>query len=380
MRIIFISNAGLLTGGSGKSMLELMEELKSHYRHHLFLVAPEGELLEVARGRGFICYALPLNTIKRSINPFILLRGAMGFLWIFKKLVQIIRKSEARILHANDLKSAIIGSLAGKLSGAKTVFHVRDFLAVGLFRKYLVQAAYQLCTVIIVNSKSVGQTFGRDPLGKVKVIYNGISPSPSLDAARKRELRIRYKISSSDILLGYVGRLHPEKCLEILVSAFKQIYSKESRTKLWIVGAALPDDESYETYLKKIVKDLGLEKAVTFWGWREDVLELMNLFDIFVLPSLREPFGRVTLEAMFLGLPIVATASGGTLEIITDGLTGRLVPPKDVAALDKVCEEFITDRNSGVQMGKRAQAVAYECFTKEQCTERVQQVYGLFNR
>jgi glycosyltransferase involved in cell wall biosynthesis len=185
--------------------------------------------------------------------------------------------------------------------------------------------------------------FGGDSRGKVAVVYNGIERPPALDPHARRIMRDVDHLLPDAPLIGYSGRLHPEKGIETLLAAFKVLSEKIPAARLWIVGAPMPGEESYQDVIVSVSEKLGLKNLVKFWGWQPDGTELMSCFDLCVVPSLREPFGRVTVEAMMLGVPVVAAASGGTLEIIADGEDGLLFPPGDAGALAARCLKLIND-------------------------------------
>jgi len=145
---------------------------------------------------------------------------------------------------------------------------------------------------------------------------------------------------------------------------------------LWIVGGTMPGEEKYRKQLEEYAAKLGVSDKVLFFGWRNDATELMACFDLLVVPSKKEPFGRVTVEAMMLGIPVVATASGGTLEIIENNKTGLLFDSGDSRQLAEKCLEIISDPEKTNRMTHQAKSEVERKFSAENYIGGVQKVYA----
>ena len=126
--------------------------------------------------------------------------------------------------------------------------------------------------------------------------------------------------------------LFRSKGVTYLVNDMAEVVQRHPNSLLLLVGKGDEKGEE-ETNLRERVDSLGLEDRVRFLGWRPDVDEIMSCFDIFVLPSLNEGMGRVLVEAMATGLPIVASSVGGIPDLVKDGENGLLVPPANAGAL-----------------------------------------------
>jgi glycosyltransferase involved in cell wall biosynthesis len=268
-----------------------------------------------------------------------------------------------------------MGGRAARQAGARLVFHTRDFLPAGIWRRALIGLAYRQSDRIIVNSKSVAQVYGKDPLGKVSVVYNYVEP-PKIQAGKTPvNVRAENGCPANAPLIGYSGRLHPAKGLETLFIGFSRILKVLPDARLWIVGGAMPGEEHYPESLKTTARKIGIAGSVKFFGWRDDALEIMSCFDVLAVPSQKEPFGRVTVEAMMLGIPVAATASGGTLEIIENNETGLLFDPGDSRQLADKCLEIITDPEKTDRMTRLAKSKVELKFSAENYIGGVQRVY-----
>jgi glycosyltransferase involved in cell wall biosynthesis len=374
MRILFINHMGFLGGGE-KSMLTLMQGLQDDGRHQVFLLAQPGELISRARELGFSAFEYSFSGIRRTLNPITWFRGLIKLGKGITNVRGIISGNNIDVVHANSLKAAIMGGMAARRSGVPLVFHTRDFLPAGIWRGALINLAYNLSARIIVNSKSVAQVYGKDPAQKISVIYNHVEP-PKLPADKAPgKIRTENGCPVNAPLIGYSGRIHPAKGLETLLPGFAQILHALPEAKLWIVGGVMPGEEQYLEGLKTTAKKMKIADSVKFFGWRGDALELMSCFDVLVVPSQKEPFGRVTVEAMMLGIPVAATASGGTLEIIEDNKTGLLFDPGDSRQLAQKCLEVLSDPGKTKRLTILAKSEVDRKFGGEQYIGGVQRVY-----
>jgi glycosyltransferase involved in cell wall biosynthesis len=374
MNILFINHMGFLGGGE-KSMLTLMQGLRDKASHQVYLLAQPGELINQAREQGFPVFEYSFSGIRRTLNPVDWIRGLIKLGTGISNIREIISGKGIEIVHANSLKAAIMGGRAARQAGARLVFHTRDFLPAGIWRGALIGWAYRLSDRIIVNSKSVAQVYGKDPGGKVSVVYNYVEP-PKIQADKAPgNVRAENECPANAPLIGYSGRLHPAKGLETLFMGFSHILNVLPGARLWIVGGAMPGEEQYPERLKTTAREMGIAGSVKFFGWRDDALEIMSCFDVLAVPSQKEPFGRVTVEAMMLGIPVVATASGGTLEIIENNKTGLLFDPGDSRQLADKCVEITTDPEKTNKMTRLAKSEVGLKFSAENYIGGVQRVY-----
>lgn len=377
MNILFINHMGFLGGGE-KSMLALMDGLRETGKYSIFLIAPKGELLNQARKRGCQTFSFEFGQIRRSYNPVVWLKGIRGMITGIRLIESVIRDNMVNIVHANSLKAAIIGGLAASRVKCPMVFHTRDYLSAGLFGKLITAQAYRLATRIIVNSKSVGQIYWPDAQKKVAVVYNYVQAPEKPSLEKIKELRTNNGCMEKQPLIGYVGRLHHDKDIEIMLGGFKLILNSIPDAWLWIVGGTMPGEENYRLQLEQYAEKLGISEKTLFLGWCKDATELMACFDLLAVPSKKEPFGRVTLEAMMLGIPVVATASGGTLEILDDSITGLLFAPGDHQAFARNAIILLKDKEFRHKLTTAAKKEATKRFSKEQYINGVQGIYNQF--
>jgi glycosyltransferase involved in cell wall biosynthesis len=201
---------------------------------------------------------------------------------------------------------------------------------------------------------------GRDPerLGR---------PSPARRARARRAVGLR----DGEVLLLNVGRQEFQKGQEHLLEAFAALAERRPRLRLLVAGR-----KGHATpRLEAAVRRLGLDGAVRFLGHREDVPELLAAADVFVFPSLYEGLGGALIEAMALGLPIVASDLPAIREVVEEGRNAILVPPASPSELAQAIDSLVDDPSRRAAMGARSREIFEERFTLERSVERMVELY-----
>jgi glycosyltransferase involved in cell wall biosynthesis len=205
------------------------------------------------------------------------------------------------------------------------------------------------------------------PRAKVVVIPNGVD-FPDQGASPDRSIaREALGLPVDGVLVGSVARLDPVKRLDVLLKALAAL----GGARAVIVGYG-----PQERQLTEMAAELGLNERVRFVGYQQDVWPWLAACDVFVLSSDWEGMPNAVLEAMGAGLPVVATAAGGTLDVVVDGVTGLLVPPRDATALASALERLIHDPNLRRTMGAAGRRRAQEFFSAQHMVERTQALYA----
>ena len=158
-----------------------------------------------------------------------------------------------------------------------------------------------------------------------------------------------------------------------MVNAMAGVAEQFRQSLLVLVGKG-DDKGEEEIKLKMQVETAGLADKVRFLGWRSDVDEIMGCFDIFVLPSLNEGMGRVLVEAMAAGLPIVASRVGGIPDLIKDGQNGILIPPADATALGNAISDLVKDKKKRKGMGEAGNKMCRP-YSSEAMVEQIDDLY-----
>ena len=293
------------------------------------------------------------------------------------RLVRLVRRHRVELIHAHLLTSSVYAGIAGRLCGVPVIatFHGESdaqrgdprrnakLRAVGLGASRVVFVSEYLRRSLLADSSI--------PASKTAVIYNGIDIrafAPGIDRAARAELGV----ADGDFLVGAVGNVRTAKAYEVLLRAIARLSERAPRVHAAIVG----DVEDAETArLLALRAELGLEHRVRFLGFRSDVPRLLRAFDAYALTSSSEGFSIALVQAMAAGRPVVATRSGGPVEILEHGRTGMLVScnaPDEVAA---ALQGFMEAPAAAAALGRAARVAAAERFSVDATVHAYESLY-----
>lgn len=208
--------------------------------------------------------------------------------------------------------------------------------------------------------------------GRAISIHNAIDPAPYDGRFGEQSLKLRreWGVSGQETVIGTVGRLLPVKAIDMLLRAFSSFLKRADHgAKLVIVGRGALRNE-----LERLAQVLDIADKVVFAGFHEDIPAVMGAFDVFALTSESEAFGLVILEAMAAGKPVVATRVGGIPELVLDGVTGKLVPPRDPESVAAALV-FFQDAANRQAFGTAGRFRALEDFSLERMFQETMTVY-----
>jgi len=328
MKILFLNHCGKL-GGAELSLIDTAKPYRNNCLVGLF--ADDGPLrhrLEQHHIPVQVLATQPIQVRKESS----LLQGltSLGQLGPLVAKVSLLSR-QYDLIFANTHKALVIGALASFFSRRPLVYRLHDILSEDHFsqtnRHIAVTLANHFASRVIANSKATQAAFvqagGRSDL--TDVVYNGFEPE--IHQSHKVECRqMRQQLGlEGRFLVGHFSRLSSWKGQHILIEALASC--PEDVTAVF-VGEAMFDEQDYVQQLHEQVAVLGLKEQVRFLGFRSDVVPLMAACDLVAHTSIApEPFGRVIVEAMLCGRPVVAAQAGGAVELVETGKTGWLVPP-----------------------------------------------------
>ncbi len=300
--------------------------------------------------------------------------------WPIARRIACLIKAEGIDLvhHNNSLRGNQSAILGARLAGTPQICHVRMLHPCPPFA-HLTQ---RFIAAFIYISQAVEQSYSAwgIPADRGRVIHNPFQLASMPDAADAAALRAELGLAPDDLVISNVGRICSWKGQDYFVRAMAAVAAAEPRAKALIVGApnlTAPGEHAYYQDLQRLVHALGLADVVTFTGFRADIPQVMAAADLVVhSASAPEPFGRVIVEAMLAGRPIVATAAGGVLEIIEDRVTGLLVPPKDADAMAVAITSLLQQPTVAATMGATARQHAADRFTVEQHVQQVEALYA----
>lgn len=207
------------------------------------------------------------------------------------------------------------------------------------------------------------------PHGKIEVIPNGIDVS-SFARAGKCSLRQALGLEERAKVVGFIGRLGPEKGITYLLEAADTICSSTEDIYFVLIGEGILKEE-----IEAFIASNKLQDRVIMLGWRKDATELMSGMDILLLPSLTEGTPMVLLEAMVIGVPVIASEVGGIGELIKDSKTGLLIEPRDSEAIVKSVNELLANRELAENISINATKEVESRFSAHRMSELYECVY-----
>ena len=278
------------------------------------------------------------------------------------RIWDIIRLFKPNIIHCNSATVAQIAIPAAWLFGIPVVVHIRNDILLSEAQRYLVTKA----TRVISNSSFTGAHVKTniDPQ-KWHVIYNPI------------EL---YEYTKEPVYEGvptvlFVGQITPHKGLEILIKIAERIKRKYQDTRFIVVGDECEHSNGYMQIIQNIAKDTGVMAMFTFTGQVTDVNKYYATASLVVVPSKKEPFGRVAAEAMMHGLPVVASMVGGLPEVVEDNVTGFLVDPNDVDGFAEKVKYLLNNPEKARAMGRVGRERAIKLFSPKRHADQIMAVF-----
>jgi len=261
--------------------------------------------------------------------------------------------------------------LASKLTKRPCVVHIRQQIEPVKIKKYWLKKPDILIAVSQEIREVVIAAGVKDD--RIMVAHSGIDISQGVRKIDRMNVRSLYSLDPTQPVIGTVAHLFPRKGYEFLIEALEGVKKHFPDIHLLIVGDG---DKDYRSKLVTIGRRLGLERSITFVGFQRQVFDYISVFDIFVLPSVLEGFGIVLLEAMALEKPIVASRVGGIPDIVKDGVSGLLVPPRDSVALASALIQLLHDRDRRLKMGRAGRHRLEQHFTLGGMVKVIQDIYA----
>jgi glycosyltransferase involved in cell wall biosynthesis len=288
------------------------------------------------------------------------------------------------VLHCWLLFANVIGPPAARLAGVgRVITSVRNIQSAVQYNYYdpRWQRTHEritapLADVIIANAPTVAmdyRAFARVPPRKVVTVPNGIETETArpLTPDQRAAVRRSLGLSPDDVVVGTVARLAKEKDFATFLRTIVLARERVSALRTVIVG-----EGPLRTELGAMATALGLpDGVVRFLGERHDVAAIVQSYDAFLLTSVIEGMPNAVMESQLLGVPVVATRAGGTVDLIEDGQTGLLAPIGDVEALATALLRVLTDQPLHERISRSARQQIRDGFTAELLVSRTESVY-----
>jgi len=364
-RILFVDHTGAL-GGAELYLLDIAR----HYRDRCtVLLFEEGPFLDRLQRVGVRAEVLPggnaLEAVSKQSGVGSAVRSVPALVRLGTSLARKARDYD--LIFANSQKALIVTGPASWWARRPLLWNLHDLLLPAHFSKLNRYVAVQWANLfahrVIANSKATAAAFrqsgGRAP---TTVVYNGLDPDRFEAPSRENVEALRMQLGLGDApSVGVFSRLAPWKGQHVLLEALPDLPDVHA---LLVGGALFGGDDSYAQQLRHQADTRGVHDRVHFLGFRDDIPTLMHLVDVVAHTSTApEPFGRVIVEGMLAHTPVVATAAGGALEIIDDGTTGLLVPPKDPSSLRRALQRLLNEELDTEALTNEAHRMARRRFS-----------------
>ena len=289
------------------------------------------------------------------------------------RLSRIIGELKPDVVHAHDphaiaaasLALAFNTSLAGPalIASRRVAFHLKP----NAFSRW----KYRQVDCFVAASDSIHQTLLNDGVeaSKVVTVYEGIDVH-RIQAEPPAHVHAEFWLPTHAPIVGAAGALAAEKGQRHLIDAASLVVREVPDARFVILG-----EGDLRPSLERQIRELHLDKHVLLPGFRPDVLAFLRAFDLFVMPSIAEGLGTSLLDAMAASKATVATTTGGIPEVVVDGQTGILVPPRDHHALAQAISRLLKDGDLRDQMGRAGLARVQKLFTAERMVDQTLAVY-----
>lgn len=335
--------------------------------HQVHVVVPnDGPVVELLQADGISVHFLGAMALVERY-PLRSIWGKLAFCYRYPFsvlwLARLIWRLKVDVVHTN---SGVVPApaLAAWLTGRRHLWHIRELFDdfAGLW-KYYQRYIYRFSTRIITISDAVRDQFEPRFRDKCVTIYNAVGhEATDVDVERRR--RLRAELGNPELLVGVIGRIKwIRKGQEVLVRAAALLAEKHPELRYAIVGSVAPGNEDHLTRLHALVEESGLDGKVIFTGDVKKPRDMFAAFDITVVPSIfPEPFGRVVMESMAAGTPVIGSRCGGIPEQVVPGVTGLLFTPGDEKELAQAISQLLTDTAMRESMGREGQRLVREKF------------------
>ena len=291
-------------------------------------------------------------------------------------LLSLTKNKKAQIIHTFFEKSEVMGWLAMRLSGIPVWITSRRDL--GFKRKRIYDKMFRLtskdCKKCIANCNAVREQAIQQenlPPEKIEVVYNGLDLSEYQQTLKTKPLREELGLVNGTLLVGLIANFNFEiKGHIYFLGSAKKILEKVPNVKFVLVG-----DGALRLRYEEVARKLNIRKDVYFLGKRTDVPSIISNLDVSVLSSTNEGLSNVIMESMAAGKPVVATNVGGSREMVTDGVTGYLVPPADSQSMANAIIDLLRNPEKAMAMGGMGRKVVQEKFTVEAMVKKYEELY-----
>jgi L-malate glycosyltransferase len=381
VKVLYVNHTSHVSGGE-RSLLTFLPHLPADV--DAAVACPEGRLATMVRELGLPVLPITGTAGSLKLHPR---RTPRALAEMGRAAMQVrahARRHGADLLHANSIRGSLVAGVASSAHAPPTVAHIRDCLPPGPATRAVQKVVARSCALVVANSEYTRSCFLADDTHTAsQVIANPVDLAAfdgGLDRAAARE---RLSLPADGPVLGVVAQITPWKGQDDAVRIVAQLRRQWPGIRLLLVGstkfvdeATRHDNRAFLADLERLIAELGAGENVAFLGERDDVPGVMAAMDLLLVPSWAEPFGRVVVEGMAMGVPVAATSVGGPAEIIRPGVDGLLLPPREPEAWSREIAGLLAAPDRLAAMGEAGRGRARASYGVEAHVAALVRAYG----
>lgn len=382
MKILIVAHESNFTGGANRSLMMVIEGLKNKYNAEIEVLLPSNKgdfnkkLDEVKIKWYYIFPYFGVVSSVRNDGKDILRYMKVYIGYVIEHILSIIASNKFKnnnydIVYTNT-RLPIVGAKIAKRLNIPHVVHVREFGAEKpLWGFWNYKEIYKMSTYIICISNALKDNFAKYvPTDKLVTIHNGIDSPLNLKCTSKNNNKKTF-----DLII--TGRIVPDKGQDEAILAVNKLVKKGYNDIILHIVGSTPKRTHigwYETKIRKMVNEKKLQKNVIFHGEIKDMIKIRENMDVELMCAIRETFGRVTVEGMRCGLAVIGANTGGTLEIIKDGVNGILYKQGSFDDLSDKIELLYNDRKYMKKIAQEGYKYSQINFTPDDNVKKIYEV------
>ncbi|MDY6901685.1 MAG: glycosyltransferase family 4 protein [Cyanobacteriota bacterium] len=373
MKILFLDQSGK-PGGAELCLIDIAKPYRNDCLVGLFADGSFKDLL----AKNHIPVQVLTNKAIQVKKESSLSQGLASITQLAPLITKVIKIAQNYdLIYANTQKALVVGAIASFFSRRPLVFHLHDILSPEHFSQTNRSISVTLAnraSLVIVNSEASKKAFieAGGKADKVKIVYNGFDPEKYISNETEIQ-QVRKELGLEDkFIVGHFSRLAPWKGQHILIEALAKC---PPEVAVILVGDALFGEQDYVKQLHQQIDKLQLQNRVKFLGFRNDIPLLMSACNLVAHTSTSpEPFGRVIVEAMLSGTPIVAAAAGGAVELVESGTNGFLATPGNPQELTEIIKTCLSDKQKTDTIAHTARNIASQRFHVVNINQQIAQL------
>lgn len=368
MKILFVTPSVEL-GGAEIYFLTWAKELKNR-GYEVTIVSGGGILVQEFENNGIRHLQREINwRLDINKNPFYLWRGS-------RELRRILKTYDFDIINTNAVGATLMCYLAMRFPSQQKIPLLAWIPNINKWKFINYDVAgillNKICDFVITCNQDERRKLIMSKLNpsRIATIYNGVDLRKFSPNQKNTEVKSHYGYTPQTPVIGIIARLSPEKGHTYFLEAASMVLNSFPDARFLLVGSGI-----LETKLKSYVKTLNIEHAVHFTGFRSDISYMLQGIDISVISSIWDTLPNAINEAMAMRKPVISTDVGGIREVVQDGISGILVPPKDPQALAHAITTLLTDPVRREEMGRQGRRIIEENFELHKMIDKVEECY-----